>query len=145
MTRLPYTRRQRHRWAQTGLGYRPTSGWSSGDLPAPWAEGDVVQAPDGFADDPRSRGLSGLLTVSYATSIGDGDEWFFRVTDGDTVSDRLHVGFKDRADGWDEDVDRMAGCVLVDTADPDGLARREAMLADGWTPPPRCPHCGAAS
>ena len=60
MTRLPYTRRQRHRWAQNGLGYRPTSGWSFGDLPAPWAEGDVVQAPD-------ARGLSTVFDEREAS------------------------------------------------------------------------------
>lgn len=56
-------------------------------------------------------------------------------------SDRLHVVHAERSQ-WDTSVDWMAGFRLVETADPDGLALREQMLADGWALGSKpCPVC----
>lgn len=132
---------------QNWRGYRPTNAWNAGDLPAPWAEGDRVTMVNGSAVN-RLRGIDeGTLYICYATSVGDGDEWYFRVTDGDLTSDRLHVAPVARRTGnWGDvgDVDYMAAFRLVGTADPAGLELRERILAAGWRPPhrPVCPTCG---
>jgi hypothetical protein len=79
----------------------------------------------------------GFYVVSTAFSIDEGDAWYFRVSDGVRGSDRLHVVYRDRTTqtGWafDGDIDFMLPFRLVDTADPDGLAVRARMLAEGWT------------
>lgn len=142
-----YNKRVRHRVTQNGLGYRPVNDWGDGDLPAPWAEGDVVELVDGaWMDRIYDDHGPGFYIVSYATSISEGDAWYFRLyrPGADRGSDRLHVAFADRCD-WDEDVDWMAGCTLIDTADPAGLALRERMLAEGWRYEDhwdKCPTCG---
>lgn len=148
--RKPFTKRERERATQGGLGRRPTNDWDSGDLPAPWAEGDVLHLAD-VGDNDRLRGMGpGHYVVTYATSIDEGDAWYFRVWNGESEwgSDRLHVVFPERCapKSWaSEPCNYMAGFDLVETADPDGLARRERMIAGGWAFVDRwetCPTCG---
>ena len=130
--RLPFNKRTRHRWTQNGYGHRPVNNWGDGDLPAPWAEGDIVELVDESLAGGRLRGQVGpMFVVSYATSVDEGDAWYFRVYDGagDRGSDRLHVATP--ASTYLV-CDYMAGFRLVDTADPEGLATRQRMLADGW-------------
>lgn len=155
--RLPFTKRMRSRWSQNRLGHRPVNNWGDGDLPAPWAEGDIVRLTEegykrtrAYGESDRLRGMGpGHFVVVYACSIDDGDAWYFRVFDGDDPdgpsSDRLHVAFAARCSNhWTEDCDWMREFELVDTADPDGLALRESMLAEGWTLDleQMCPTCG---
>jgi hypothetical protein len=138
-----FTLRQRQRLADC-YGNRPTNDWWAGDLPAPYAEGDLLLLPDG-ADTERLNGAeAGYFVVVYATSVDEGDAWYFRVSDGRQRSDRLHVASAERST-WPDDHDWMSRFELVESADPDGLALRERMLADGWafTKPGRCPTCGA--
>ena len=146
--RKPFTKRERDRMTQNvGIGYRPKNGWGSGDLPAPFAEGDVVRLVGGRHE--RLDDMTGpFFVVVYATSIDEGDAWYFRVSDDPDpdgrCSGRLHVAFADRAgQGWDGDVDWMSCFELVETADPDGLLERSKLLVEGWsfTPDPICPHC----
>lgn len=141
---LPFTMKQRRLWSQ-GFGSRARNGWGAGDLPAPYCAGDIVRLTIDPADNDRLRGQTGpLFVVTYGPSIDEGDAWYFRVYDGNGYgSDRLHVAYAERST-WDEDIDWMAGFELVDTADPEGLAERERMLAEGWTftVPHRCPACG---
>lgn len=141
--RKPFTLRERRKWSQD-YGYRHRNNWGSGDLPAPFCAGDVVR----LVGEPneRLRGQTGpFFVVTYGPSIDEGDAWYFRVYDGNGLSgsDRLHVASADRCT-WDEDVDWMACFELVETIDPEGLALRQRMLADGWsyTPPLSCPECG---
>ena len=130
-------------------GYRPTNNWNDGDLPAPYAVGDVIDVPEGAKALQRMGGMGpGRYRVVYATSIDEGDAWFFRLGKWMTkgpVSGRLHVAYADRTEfDWGSDLNWLEGCALVRTADPDGLALRERMLADGWTytKTPKCPTCG---
>ena len=128
------------------FGSRPVNNWGEGDLPAPFAEGDLLWLPEPYeVDRLRGMGQPGWYVVTYATSIDEGDAWYFRVTnDPKKSSDRMHVIYAERADvGSDVDHDWMARFVLVETTDPDGLAERERLLAEGWSyePPPRCPTC----
>ena len=155
--RLPFNKRDRQRFTQSRLGYRPTNDWGSGELPAPWAEGDIVQLTEPYPVDPdcaghrhphrlNDMGAPGFYVITYATSIDEGDAWYFRVTDGEGHgSDRLHVAAAARSE-FPEDVDYMAPFTLIDTADPDGLAERERLLAEGWRGPDRryCPACGGS-
>jgi hypothetical protein len=87
----------------------------------------------------------GRWVVSCVFSIDEGDAWYIRLARNlrTPSSDRLHVVFADRAE-LGPDLDWLEGCTLVKTVDPGGLAKREEMLAAGWsyTPPPRCPTCG---
>ena len=147
--RKPFTKRQRDRATQSGFGYRATNDWGSGDLPAPWAEGDVIHlAADAEVPEPdRLCGMGpGYFVVTYGPSIGEGDEWYFRVWDGSEShgSDRLHVAYAGRSDWGEHCCDFMASFTLVETADPEGLAKRERMLAEGWQydPTPVCSSCG---
>jgi hypothetical protein len=143
--RKPSKRQRRRLGRGATFGSRPVNNWGSGDLPAPFAEGDLLWLEDVYdVDRMRGMGEPGHYVVTYATSIDEGDAWYFRVTnDPDNSSDRLHVAYAERSD-FDEDHDWMAPFVLVETSDPDGLALRERMLADGWTytPPSKCPTCG---
>lgn len=162
---MPFNRRDRHRWSQNGLGHRPVNNWGDGDLPAPWAEGDIVAIPDGAycltgdtepgddgrVDGPRVDLGPGFYTVVYVCSIDHGDAWYVRVSKGTMVggfrdcSDRLHIFYPDRSTWQGEPVDWTAGWELIDTADPEGLAERERMLAAGWSFEDRwdtCPTCG---
>lgn len=128
---------------------RPTNAWGAGDLPAPYAEGDIIDVPAGAKALERMHGMPpGRYKVVYATSIDEGDAWYFRLgkwlTKGH-ASDRLHVGFAGRSEwGPTEDVNWLEGCTLIRTNDPEGLALRGRMLADGWTytPPRKCKTCG---
>jgi hypothetical protein len=142
--RKPFTLKQRRRIAQD-FDYRPVNNWGSGDLPAPWCQGDVVRLPE-IKHNERMEWLTGeFFVVAYVCSIDEGDAWYCRLGDGDWVSDRLHIAYADRAsETWEKDIDWMAGVELVETRDPEGLALREQMLADGWsyTPPAVCPTCG---
>ena len=139
--RKAFTQRQRRTLStQNGYGYghRPRTEWGAGDLPGPYAEGDVLWLPEEGAHVERMRGVSsGYVVACCAFSIGEGDEWYMRVSDGRCVdaSDRLHVI---------PGCDFLADAVLVETSDPDGLALRERMLSDGWTytAPAKCPTCG---
>ena len=146
--RKPFTIRERRRGLNGRYGERARCNWGGGDLPAPFSEGDVVHW-DGSPND-RLRGQTGpYFIVTYCCSIDDGDAWYGRVTDRKTPevygSDRLHMAWAERST-WAEDCDYMAGFTLVETSDPEGLAKREQMLADGWTftPPDTCPTCGAS-
>ena len=145
--RKPFTKRERARASQHPLGMRPTNRWGDGDLPAPWAAGDVVELTD--CPPTRLADMMGpFFVVTTAFSIDDGDAWYFRVTDStadDRSSDRLHVACAERCSRyWTEDVDYMSCFTLVETADPDGLALRAQRLRDGWSLPPErvCTHCG---
>lgn len=158
----PFTKRERSSWSDTRFGHRARNEWGAGDLPAPFAEGDVVRqiAP---VRDNRLRGVRGrefnggtYFVVVYGPSIEEGDGWYFRVTGGEPVrdaltrrrvdtasSDRLHVFCGSRSE-YGESVDYMAAFELVETADPGGLLLRRQMLLDGWsyTPQQRCESCG---
>lgn len=142
----PFTVRERRHFAarQTKYGHRPVNDWGSGDLPAPYAEGDLLLLPEGVEND-RLYGMGpGYFVVSAAFSIDEGDAWYFRVTNNDERgSDRLHVAWAARS-SFEDDCNWMADFALVKTADPDGLEQREALLEAGWTweKPPRCPTCG---
>lgn len=121
---------------QYGHGHRPTNNWGQGELPAPFAEGDLIDVPEGVKALERLHGMGpGRFYVSCIFSIDAGDAWYMRVarvTVGHYVgSDRLHWACADRSD-WDHDENWLEGCTLVATADPDGLALRGKMLADGW-------------
>lgn len=151
-SRVPYTKRERRLIAQD-FGYRPVNDWGDGDLPCPWAQGDLVRL-DGEVDDDRMRGVpphpQGLYVISYACSIDEGDAWYMRVGTFDEkgyviCSDRLHVAYTERCQ-WDTAVDYMAPFTLIDTVDPEGLALRERLIADGWSFEQRwdtCDACGA--
>lgn len=146
--RKPFTKRERTRMTTCGFGHRPVNDWGGGDLPAPFAEGDVLHL-DAVPEYSRLHGMGpGYFVVTYATSIDEGDAWYFRVSDGNefTGSDRMHVAFPDRcAPGSWEPVNWMAPFDLVESADPEGLARRERMIADGWAFTDHwqtCPTCG---
>jgi len=130
MSDRTFTKRLRHDLTQNGSGHRPTNNWGEGTLPAPWAEGDIVRVDAGAKALERMNGMGpGVYVISYATSIHEGDAWYFRVTDGGRGSDRLHVW----TDAWvEEPEDWMAGVTLVETDDPDGLAKRVRMLNEGW-------------
>lgn len=129
------------------FGARPVNEWGSGDLPAPYAEGDLLLIPadcPGITDGRISTG-PGLYVIYCVFSVDDGDAWYMRATrpENDRGSDRLHVAWADRS-CWAEDCDYLAGAVLLDTADADGLAKRNRMLANGWMPRRRpCPACGS--
>lgn len=149
--RKPFTLRDRKGMCQD-FGHRPLNGWGAGTLPAPWCSGDVVELVDtpqrDHDGDDRLRGQTGpFFVVSYACSIDEGDGWYFRVYDGngDHGSDRMHVVYAERSD-WDTTVDWMAPFRLVETPDPDGLAERQRLLADGWSveevPCPACDGTG---
>lgn len=141
--RLPFTKVERRRWSQHQFGHRPVNDWGSGDLPAPWAAGDIIEVPEGSGPIKRLNAEPGLYVVDAAFSIDEGDAWYFRVTDGSSSSDRLHVAYAERST-WDKDVNWLEGCTLVDTADLDGLALRERMIADGWgliRSEMACPRC----
>lgn len=121
---------------QYGYGHRPTNNWSQGELPAPFAEGDLIDVTEGARALDRMHGMGpGRFYVSTVFSIDAGDAFYCRlarVTVGHYVgSDRLHWACADRSD-WTEDCDWLSGCTLVSTADPDGLALRDKMLAEGW-------------
>lgn len=142
--RKPFTLRERRAMCQS-FGHRPRNNWGSGDLPAAWCEGDLVElvgeVPKDRGGYDRLRGMSGpLFVVTYATSIGEGDEWYYRVSDAAdrrVGSDRLHVIPS-------EEIDFTAPFRLVETVDPEGLAEREERIAAGWSyvPPERCAACG---
>lgn len=147
--RKPFTVDERRRISDTQYGHRARNAWGAGDLPAPFAEGDVVKLVGTVADD-RLRDEPGRMfdgaehfVICYGPSIDEGDAWYFRVATFDSCSDRLHVAWADRSD-FPEDLNYMEAFELVETADPDGLAERERLLAEGWSyePTPKCPHCG---
>ena len=142
------TKRERRRMTRfEAFGKRPTNGWNAGDLPAPFAVGDLLWLPERY-DTSRLNGMGdpGWYVVCFATSIGEDDAWYFRVTnDPEQCSDRLHVVCDGRTDPVTIDpVDWMAPFELIDTADPAGLGRRQQMLTEGWSyePPHRCEACG---
>ncbi len=142
--RLWFTAAARRRIPQDGFGFRMTNDWNAGDLPAPFAAGDVIEVPPGAKALERMHGMGpGVYVVSYGPSIDEGDAWYFRLSGGGSASGRLHVAYADRS-SWDRDVDWLAGCVLLDTADPDGLAERRRLIAAGWTftTDGPCPTCG---
>jgi hypothetical protein len=132
--------RERRRWStQSGYGHRERNDWNSGDLPSPFAEGDLLWLPEGaVVGDGRLRGLEGhgWYVVICGFSIDEGDAWYFRVVKGDDpdagCSDRLHVGYASRST-WEDDVDYMAPFELVQSSDPTGLELRELRLETGWT------------
>lgn len=130
-------------------GDRMTNRWNDGDLPAPYAEGDVIHVPEGaepIKDEPDVP--PGRYKVVYVASVDEGDAWYVRLgkyMNKGPVTRRLRVVHAARSSpSWENDIDHLAGCTLVKTADPDGLALRERMLAGGWSyqAPERCPTCG---
>lgn len=147
--RKPFTLVERRRWSQD-FGYRYVNNWGGGDLPAPFAAGDVVRLVRPFPRDEggydRLRGQEGpFFVVTYGPSIDEGDAWYFRVSDGEhRGSDRLHVSYPDRST-WSEAINYMESFDLVETIDSEGLALRDQMIRDGWTMPDSirpCPACG---
>jgi len=92
----------------------------------------------GGGKDGRLDGFDpGFYVVCTAFSISVGDAWYFRVSDREKCSDRLHVYYPDRVpdpESFKEQriVDFMAPMRLVETADPHGLWVRARMLAEGW-------------
>lgn len=151
--RKPFTKRERSYRLNSRFGYRSTNEWGSGDLPAPYAEGDVLlltpEAHAAMSDEQRSRLRGqgpGYFIVTYAPSIDEGDVWYVRVWNGEahTGSDRMHMAFTERS-VWDHPCNYMEGFELVETADPEGLAERERLIAEGWEFTDRwdvCPTCG---
>lgn len=134
MTGVPYTMAERRRMSQHEFGHRPTNDWGSGDLPSPWAAGDVVEVADGSVALQRMDGRpAGLYVVGTVFSIDEGDAWYVRLDDGDRswTSGRLHIAFPDRST-WTNPIDWTEGVTLVDTGDPDGLADRRRMIDAGW-------------
>lgn len=125
---------------------RPTNNWGLGDLPAPYAIGDVLRLHN-----PQPGALPGYYVVVAADSVDEGDAWRFYLSAADPESgkpSRMASRFKvyecyaDRSD-WHEAHD-LASFDLIETADPEGLDKRNAMLDDGWTfePTRPCPTCG---
>ena len=150
MKKLPFTQRQRRKLCcQYGYGHRERNNWNSGDLPAPYAEGDIVyctEVNDRIARcDPKSPTAvePGYFVVAAGFSIDEGDAWYFRVSRDGEISDRLPVIYKDRST-LDVDANWMSIFTLVETSDPAGLAEREQLLAAGWEfpAPKKCPTCG---
>lgn len=134
-----------------GEGHRSVCDWGSGDLPAPYAEGDLIDVPEGAKALERMHGMGpGRYLVTYCASIDEGDAWFVRITPARRMrkgeqrewSDRLHLAWAPRST-WTEDHDWLAGCTLVETVDPAGLARRAKLIVAGWSMPPvhKCPTC----
>lgn len=161
--RKPFTIRERKQISYGGFGHRPVNNWGDGDLPAPWCIGDVVrlreqpsydrdflrrlsQSIDGrtlWLDRGRSEAggrrlehHSGFFVVASGYSIDEGDAWYFRVSGGDSCSDRMHVAHPTRASRhWrGHAVNYMRLFDLIETADAAGLASRNAMLRSGWRP-----------
>jgi hypothetical protein len=101
-------------------GYRQKSNFGAGDILAPWAEGEIVDIPEGalaFQDKRIPHSWSerpelskpGRYRVVTSFSIGEGNDWYFRVVPvvgGKTIwgesSDRLHVieGKIDYTEDW---------------------------------------------
>ena len=124
---------------------RPTNNWGDGDLPAPYAPGDIIHVPAGAKALQRMHGIGpGDWPVESVWSIDEGDAWYVRLTGRvgrrKQTSDRLHVAYAGRSSM--PAVDWLEGCTLVITSDIEGLARRERMLAAGWTMPERYPTDG---
>lgn len=143
------TFRQRCVMTQSGRPWRPTNEWCAGDLPAPWAEADVVRLGEETNDRMPPDG-PGLYVITYATSVDYGDAWYFRIErfrGSGEGSGRLHVANAARSSrSWagDGGCDYMAPLTLVDTCDPHGLTLRNLMIEQGWTQPPGpddCPRC----
>ena len=130
------------------LGRRPLNDWGHGDLPAPWCPGDLVRRVNDDANE-RLRGDVGSIGdhwwVTCVYSIDEGDAWYCRVRriGRGPTSDRLHVIDAGRST-IPGAADWMSAFQLIETPDPEGLAKRNEMLANGWTLPPRtyCPTCG---
>lgn len=126
------------------FAYRPLCAWGDGDLPAPYAVGDIIDVPAGAKALERMVHApgAGRYEVSSVWSIDEGDAWYVRLCYKAfpasrrrrvvLYSDRLHVATAARCESFDEDTDWLAGCTLVVTADPAGLAQRNDMLAGGW-------------
>src|SRR5690606_39407354 len=96
MSRVAYTKRERARITHHALGHRPVNNWGDGDLPAPWAAGDIVEYLGGGKDGRLDGFDPGFYVVCTAFSISVGDAWYFRVSDREKCSDRLHVYYPDR-------------------------------------------------
>jgi hypothetical protein len=134
----PFTTLERKQMSQSNLGFRSYNDWGAGDLPAPFAEGDVVRLIGQVGDDRlgipgRPFQGSEYFVVCYGPSVSEGDGWYFRVTaDNKSVSDRLHVFYPQRCLPGMDAVNYMSAFELVDTADPEGLAEREQKLMEGW-------------
>lgn len=129
---------------QDGYGFRGRCDWGMGDLPGPYAEGDLLFIPEDRTHD-RLHGMGwGYFVVAAGFSIDEGDAWYYRVSNAKhSTSDRLHVAWTDRST-WDHDQNWMDGWQLIESSDPEGLAARNRLLADGWsfTDPNVCPMCG---
>lgn len=129
------------------FGHRPVNNWGSGNLPAPYAEGDTLWLPLWHENSERLEGLGhGKFTVTTVLSVDEGDAWYCRVDNEEGVgSGRLHVSFPERCVTFPEKMNFMDVFDRLETADPDGLALREQMLTQDWKPlvgRGKCPHCG---
>lgn len=149
MSAKPFTVTQRKRLCyQYGYGHRERNDWNSGDLPAPFAEGDLVYA-DALDGAERVKGMTpGYFVVCAGFSIDEGDAWYFRVCQTKhNSSDRLHVAYSARCT-WTDDFDYMAPFTLIETSDGEGLVERQRLLAAGWAFTNNwetCPTCGNVS
>lgn len=118
-----------------GFDYRPVNAWGAGDLPCPYAPGDLIDVPAGAKALERMDGWApGRYRVIGSFSVDEGDASYVRLGrlgNERVVSGKLYVVSKARS-GWDEDCDHLEGCKLVETADLDGWATRESMLLAGW-------------
>jgi len=113
-------------------GWRPTNSWGDGNLPAPFAVGDVIDVPDDNPGVLAGRFYhGGRWRITAAFSISEGDDWYFRAspmrenktTDWATISDRLHVL---------PDQNYLSDVTLVSTYDEEGLKLREEILKE-WS------------
>jgi hypothetical protein len=148
--RKPFTKREAARLCggAARIGHRPRTGWGLGDLPAPWAVGDLIAVTE--TNDRLSFAGPGL--VCDVSSIDEGDAWYVYVASPDADpkypwlhlrSGRLHLAWASRST-WDEDASWLSA-TLIETADPEGLALRERLLASGWSFfDATCPTCGGS-
>lgn len=124
-------------------GRRPRSGSSADEgIPAPYAEGDLLRVPPGAHILERIERLRpGVYQIVSAVSLDEGDVWYFRLHNDHRrrPTGELYVIHGGRASSYwkGTDFDALSGCELLETADPEGLAQREQMLADGWQFEPR--------
>ena len=123
-------------------GWRPTSGWGDGPIPAPYAEGDVVFVRD---SSPLigSKGIPspGLYVVSTVVSISESDLWYVKLARPGAKTDRVYVGSDKLFDSAG-----LVGVDLIESSDPDGAGERMTVVksakAHRRVVRSFCPQCG---